>query len=87
MEYNCKVIPVNKIIPTEVGALKSMCDDCSTKDCTNPIRFYEISIFGINRKGRFFTRGNEPNMVIQCEGFILYENDELREIYKDEEPE
>ena len=47
-----------------------LCDKCGTKDCSNAIVLKEVSVFGINKKYKLCTRGEELFVVVDCEGFI-----------------
>ena len=53
-----------------IGLVESLCNECLCKDCTNPIENTEVSIMGVNKKQKVYTRGSEPGIVVACEGFI-----------------
>ncbi|HUS50717.1 MAG TPA: hypothetical protein VMZ91_11165 [Candidatus Paceibacterota bacterium] len=70
MQYRCKTIPVNKMEVTHQGLINPLCDSCETIDCTNPIERKKISIIGITRKCKVYSRGPEVSFVIACEGYL-----------------
>lgn len=70
MEYQCKMISAASLNVSPVGFVMPLCDNCKTKDCTNPIESKRFSVLGVIKKVRLYSRGTEPKMVVDCEGFI-----------------
>ena len=72
MEYKCQLFQLSNLITaTGIKISDCLCNNCCTGDCSNPVELKTISIVGVNKKGRFFMRGDDPYMVLQCEGFML----------------
>ena len=71
LNYNCIKIPVTKLELTHQGFIQSLCDTCKTVDCTNPIEVKRISILGITKEMRVFSRGDDASFVVNCEGYNL----------------
>ncbi len=81
MEYKCNLKQLTKISSDEgSGSSLSLCSSCKNSDCRNPIEFVSVSVFGINRKGRFFKSNSNFYSVTSCEGY-------QKEIKKEEEDE
>ncbi|KKL46026.1 hypothetical protein LCGC14_2349730 [marine sediment metagenome] len=55
---------------THQGLVEALCNNCETIDCTNPIERKKISIVGIIKECRVYSRGAEASFVIKCEGFL-----------------
>lgn len=70
MEYDCQIIPINKIAATDVGVMPPLCNDCRAPDCTNPIREVTVSQFGIPVKMRLWVVNNSVRQVVSCRGYI-----------------
>ena len=71
MEYKCNIILLTQLMSIKGAKISDgLCNKCCTKDCTNPIETKVVSILGVNKKGRFYIRGNEPSIVINCDGFM-----------------
>ena len=82
MDYDCLIVPLDKILLSPKGVIEPMCNSCSCEDCTNPIRKVKVSIQGITKVYRLFQRGTEYRAVIQCDkGYI---NEALWDIDEDE---
>jgi len=71
MKYRCKTLSVNKMEVTHQGFVSPLCDKCETIDCTNPIEKKKISIMGITKEYRVYSKGPEVSFVIACEGYLL----------------
>ena len=69
MEYKCQTVSMSQLHVTSNGFYMPLCEMCETKDCTNPIEKKEVSVMGVSRNIKTFSRGVEPRFVIQCEGF------------------
>jgi len=70
MEYQCKLVSASQLHVSPAGFISPLCDTCGTKDCSNPIESKKVSILGIVKRVRLYNRGNEPRMVVDCEGYI-----------------
>ena len=55
---------------THDGVVESLSENCRNRDCTNPTQVREISIFGVMKKMRLYVAGQDPLMVVKCEGYI-----------------
>ena len=69
MQYRCKTIALTKLIATPKGFVQPLCAFCKTGDCTNPIENRKVSVLGIMKQIKVFSRTEESNIVISCEGF------------------
>lgn len=69
MEYKVKAVDSSRLIPAGSGTLKSLCNYCCNKNCSNNIEEKTVSIMGVNETQKFFIRGGFPLLVIECEGF------------------
>jgi hypothetical protein len=65
------MISVSRLNVGPFGFISPLCNLCVTKDCTNPIETMNISVTGVVRKVRLYNRGNEPKVVVECEGCII----------------
>jgi len=81
MDYECKLMPINKLLVSPMGIVEPLCTSCDCVDCTNPIRRIVVSQLGINKKHRLYaTAYNEFMVVIDCPGYIkIDENDDIDE--------
>jgi len=70
MEYQCKMISSTRLNVSPAGFIFPLCNSCKTRDCTNPIETKKVSVLGVVRKLRLYSRGLEPKMVVECEGYI-----------------
>jgi hypothetical protein len=52
------------------GFYTSICESCNSQDCSNPIEKTEVSILGVSKKMKIYSRGITPRIVVQCEGFM-----------------
>ncbi len=68
MIYKCKTIPAKSLIYSHQGFINPLCETCVTIDCENPIEKTLISVLGINKEVRTFSKGDSHNFVIACEG-------------------
>lgn len=71
MDYNCKTVSLNKVLFDNKGLIRSLCDTCQTKDCSNNIESRNVSILGVNKQMRVLVKGHEIFLVVGCEGYIL----------------
>ena len=70
MNYDCKVIPIEKLLVDPIGVSEPLCNSCSTPDCTNPIREKTISVLGKNKTMRLWVVNNQCRQVVACTGYI-----------------
>jgi hypothetical protein len=70
MKYRCKTVSVSSLIVTNKGFLKPLCETCKSRDCSNPIEKKKISILGISKDVRVYSKGNTVEFVINCQGHI-----------------
>jgi hypothetical protein len=70
MEYRCQTINMSRMIVSSKGFLSPICERCNSQDCSNPIEKTEISILGVTKKVKVYSRGTSPRLVVQCEGFM-----------------
>ena len=70
MKYKCKTCRLSKMETTYKGFIRPLCETCRTIDCTNPIEKKKVSILGINKELRVYSRGNQMSFVVACEGYL-----------------
>ena len=70
MEYRCKMINCSRLNVGPKGFVLPLCNTCKTKDCTNPIESIKTSFMGVVKKNRLYNRGINPQIVVECEGYI-----------------
>lgn len=69
MEYDCQIIPFDKVVLTVHGHAEPLCQSCSTVDCTNPIREKTVCMLGQMKKLKLYVVGNVVRQVIACKGY------------------
>lgn len=69
MEYTCTTVSADKLIPTPMGFVMPMCQDCETADCDNPVETRKVSIVGVKKDIKVFVRGNQVSFVVKCNGY------------------
>lgn len=70
MKYRCRSLPLTKLIPTNKGFMKPLCNYCQTLDCENSIEIKKISLLGVNMEIKLLVKNDDAYMVIDCEGFM-----------------
>ena len=70
MDYDCHLIPTDKLLTNPVGIQEPLCNDCVCPDCTNPIREHTVSVVGINKTMRLWTVGSQMRIVVACKGYV-----------------
>jgi hypothetical protein len=70
MEYKCKLISLNSLIVGTEGVCSSLCDSCSNDTCSNPIEKRKISVLGILKEMKVYSRRYDSLFVIDCVGYI-----------------
>jgi hypothetical protein len=68
MEYRCRFEKLDKLRSINHEEI-SLCSNCKSYDCSNPIENMTISVLGINREIRVFVTANSVYGVKQCEGY------------------
>jgi hypothetical protein len=61
---------MSRMIVGSTGFYTSICESCNSQDCSNPIEKTEVSILGVSKKIKIYSRGITPRLVVQCEGFM-----------------
>lgn len=69
MEYKCKIISASKMLSTPLGFSMPLCNDCKTLDCTNPIEKKKVSVVGVVKELKMFSRGDHEYFVVSCVGY------------------
>jgi len=75
MQYNCRLVPFNKLLFTPRGMIEPLCDMCSSMDCSNPIHIKKVSVLGLDQTYRLYFKGNGFYIVVECDGFLLKEEE------------
>lgn len=70
MYYQCKTIPMDRLIPGPKGYILPLCNKCQSRDCENPIEYQTVSLAGTNYTMRVLIKGSRVGMVVSCEGFL-----------------
>jgi hypothetical protein len=70
MEYKASLIPLTKISNASCFEKGTLCDQCSSYDCSNPIVSITVSIVGVNKKMKIWKTSTNRFAVMQCEGFM-----------------
>lgn len=70
MEYRCQTISMSHMVIGSKGFFQSICEVCTTQDCENPIEKTKVSVLGVVKEMKVYSRGTEPRFVIQCEGYM-----------------
>ena len=70
MEYPCQTISLQKMLCGPKGVVEPLCNNCTSKDCSNPVQWQKISVMGIKKEYRILIRGYEYLAVVQCEGYL-----------------
>lgn len=70
MQYDCNLVPINHVILGGDEPIDSLCNDCCSPDCSNPIRDHNLYVLGKPTKMRLWTVNNTVKQVVSCEGYI-----------------
>jgi len=70
MDYKCKTVTIDKLIASPNGFVMPICQTCKAADCTNPIEKKIISIVGIKKEIKVFSKGNSAGFVVTCNGYV-----------------
>jgi hypothetical protein len=66
--YKCRLVRVDHTPVGPGGLVSPLCNECETKDCSNPIELVKISIFGKTLDWKVYKKNN-ISIVVQCEGY------------------
>jgi len=69
MEYRVKTVQLSCCPIGPVGMVDPLCNFCKVSDCSHQIENRLISLVGVTKKWKLLVRGNEPYLVVECEGF------------------
>ena len=70
MDYKIlRYLPVNKVQIGSDGVLRSLCNSCKTRDCSNRIEYRYVSYMGVMEKQRLWISWEDIYLVLLC---ILY---------------
>ena len=76
-KYECKTVPLTKLVVTPVGPLTPLCNTCINKNCGNPVEEKSVSVFGKVEKHKIYSRsGIDMRIVIECKGYIRNEKND-----------
>lgn len=70
MEYECKTLNISQLNVGPQGFVMPLCETCRVADCTNPIEKRKMSIVGVTKEIKVYSRGGDPKIVIECRGYI-----------------
>lgn len=69
MDYECQIMPIDKVPLNVKGHAEPICQSCTTVDCTNPIRDKTVCVLGQMKKLKLYVVGNMIRQVIACKGY------------------
>jgi len=75
MQFDCKVVSVNKLTSRVFGTIQPLCSKCKNKSCTNPIVDKKISLMGIVYTARLYQLGERFYIVSHCDGYMRENED------------
>lgn len=67
--YKCKLIPIERLPVGPIGVFSPLCNDCETRDCSNPIEPVKIMIFGKQVEWKVYKRHTNTSIVVNCAGY------------------
>lgn len=70
MEYECQIVPLDKIFNDHYGVKVPLCNNCVQTECTNPIKTVTLSICGVPQTWRLWSMHNYYRQVVGCDGYI-----------------
>lgn len=68
--FDCKVVPIDRLIVDPRGVKGPLCNDCVQPDCDNPIRLHSISVMGQPVNWRLWIVNNQVRQVVNCVGYV-----------------
>jgi hypothetical protein len=60
---------MERLLVGPTGAMQPLCNNCQTRDCDNPIRPMQVTVFGQKTSWKIYAKANKASMVVQCEGY------------------
>jgi hypothetical protein len=69
VEYKCQLFSIKQLLIGPNGFVEPLCDKCLTADCTNPIEKKKISVMGVIKEMKIYSRSSEEHFVVNCTGF------------------
>lgn len=69
MEYKASLLPLNKMVDAKLFDNGTLCDNCCSYDCSNPIINLTISVVGVNKKMKVWKTATSRFAVMSCDGF------------------
>ena len=66
MIYPCNTVPIGSMADSRA---KTLCDNCKSRDCENPIESRLVSIVGVNKRMRVYVTRTSTSIVTQCDGY------------------
>jgi hypothetical protein len=79
--FDCKVVPIDKLVVEPRGVKEPLCNDCVQPDCDNPIRKQTISVMGSPVNWRLWVVNNSVRQVVQCAGYMSGDADDTMGSY------
>ena len=70
MDYECQILPFDRVSVGPVGIQEPLCNDCQTPDCTNPIEEQVVALFGQPKTMRLWVVNTVVRQVVACKGYI-----------------
>lgn len=67
--YKCKLIPLDRLPIGPMGPIVPLCNNCETKDCSNPIEPVSVTVFGSKVNWKVYKKKGGTSIVAQCEGY------------------
>lgn len=81
--FDCKVVPIDKLVVEPRGVKEPLCNNCVQTDCDNPIRNQTISVLGRPVNWRLWVVNKSARQVIQCLGYMSGDADDTMGSYID----
>jgi len=75
MEYECEIVPANKILTGFNKVVNPLCSSCTNTGCTNPIVEKKVSVFGQVKTSRLYDMGTMSYYVVRCDGYFKERDD------------
>lgn len=71
MEYKCQTVPLSSLISSYSGFVNPLCANCKTLDCSNPIEKRKVSVVGVIKDMKVYSRGKQIFIVVDCQGYSI----------------
>lgn len=69
MKYKCQLVSMAQMLIGPDGLVMPLCNSCGTCDCSNPIENRQVSIMGLPKKCKIYSKGSSEYMVVSCVGY------------------